>query len=61
MKKILILLAFAIAAVSCGNRHTALLPNISGKAGEIIVVMDKNNWEGQLGNDVRTLLGSDCP
>ena len=61
MKKILIILAFAIAAVSCGNRHAALLPNISGKAGEIIVVMDKNNWEGQLGNDVRALLGSDCP
>lgn len=61
MKKILILLAVAIAAVSCGNRRTALLPNISGKAGEIIVVMDKANWEGQLGNDVRELLGSDCP
>ena len=44
----------------CKGSRT-LLPNVSGKAGEVIVVLDKANWEGDLGNDVRELLASDCP
>lgn len=39
----------------------ALLPNVSGKAGEVIVVIDKDNWEGALGTAVRDLLACDCP
>ena len=50
----------ALAIVSCKPTKT-LLPNVSGKAGEVIVVIDKNNWEGNLGNEVREVLGSDCP
>ena len=38
-----------------------LLPSVSGKAGEIIVVMEKPDWEDALGNDVRELLACDCP
>ena len=54
------LVIMALAIVSCKPTKT-LLPNVSGKAGEVIVVIDKNNWEGKLGNDVREVLGSDCP
>lgn len=46
---------------SCNNSSSKLMPNVSGKAGEIIVVMDKAGWEGNLGNGVRELLASDCP
>lgn len=60
MKKIFFILSSLIAIVGCGNSK-ALLPNVSGKAGEIIVVIDKNDWEGTLGNDVRELLACDCP
>ena len=60
MKKIFFILSSLIAIVGCGNSK-ALLPNVSGKAGEIIVVIDKNDWEGALGNDVRELLACDCP
>ena len=60
MKKIFFILSSLIAIVGCGNSK-ALLPNVSGKAGEIIVVIDKNDWEGSLGNDVRELLACDCP
>ena len=60
MKKILLLCAALLALASCKNTK-ALLPNVSGKAGEIIVVIDKADWEGNLGTKVRDLLACDCP
>ncbi len=65
MKRIasyLILLAAAVSALSCGSSdRKVLLPNVSGKAGEVLVIMDKDNWEGNLGNAARELLTMDCP
>ena len=67
MKRILkyIVLALAAAAVltSCSEekRKKALLPNISGKAGEVIVVINKADWEGAVGNALRDSLACDCP
>lgn len=65
MKRILSLIAIAAAAVaaiscSCAPKK-ALLPTISGKAGEVIVIINKPDWEGALGNELRELLASDCP
>ena len=46
----------------CGGRSSAkLLPNVSGKAGEILVVIDKDTWEGNTGIELRSLLECDCP
>ena len=47
MKFMAIALAAMIALASCSEekKRKALLPNISGKAGEVIVVIDKGNWE----------------
>ena len=67
MKRFLTYLAAAIAAVltiaSCSDdkRKKALLPNISGKAGEVIVVIDKGLWEGAVGTVLRDTLTADCP
>lgn len=61
MKKILGLLFVALSLVGCGGRREALLPNVSGKAGEVIVVMKKADWEGALGAATRDLLACDCP
>ncbi len=60
MKKILLAIAALLALASCKNTK-ALLPNVSGKAGEIIVVIEKADWEGNLGTKVRDLLACDCP
>lgn len=55
-------IALFLAAVSCSSgKQKALLPNVSGKAGEVIIAMDKDNWEGDLGNEVRYVLGGDTP
>ena len=58
------MLMAALIVASCGGSKKPsrkLLPNVSGKAGEVIVVMDKTPWEGSLGGEVRELLASDCP
>ncbi len=58
---LLCLLAFLPA---CGNKNASrnkLLPNVSGKAGEIIVVIDKDSWEGGPGAALRGFLSGDCP
>ena len=60
MKRITILLV-ALAVFAGCKTTKALLPNVSGKAGEVIVVIEKADWEGDLGNDVRELLACDCP
>ena len=59
---ILIALA-ALCAVSCNHNKTrkALLPNISGKPGEIIVVISKGDWEGAPGTVLRDSLACDFP
>lgn len=66
MKHFLTYLAIAAAALltimSCSEekRKKALLPNISGKAGEVIVVINKNDWEGGVGAVLRDTLARDC-
>ena len=65
MKKIfssglLVLLASVIFVSGCKGTK-ALLPNVSGKACEIMVVIDKDYWEGPLGDEVRLVLADEVP
>ncbi|MGN0202527.1 MAG: DUF4837 family protein [Candidatus Cryptobacteroides sp.] len=63
MKKINTMLLFAAllsGLVSCKTGGKALLPNVSGKAGEVVVVIDKDCWEGTLGTEIKSLLARDC-
>lgn len=66
MKRIFTYIAMALVTmmtVSCNTQKTkkALLPNISGKAGEVIVVINKSDWEGAVGTVIRDTLTTDCP
>ena len=66
MKRILTYCAaalLALCAISCNEQKTrkALLPNISGKPGEVIVVINKGDWEGALGTVLRDSLACDFP
>lgn len=53
----------ALCAISCNDskKRKALLPNISGKPGEIIVVINKAEWEGAMGTVLRDSLTHDFP
>ena len=64
MRRIVSILAAALTIVglaSCSGSGKALLPNVSGKAGEVIVVIERADWESALGDEVRDLLAADCP
>lgn len=59
----LFVIAASVAMVSCGKNKNrqSLLPNVSGKAGEVIVVLDRDSWEGAIGNELRETLACECP
>ena len=60
--KITALVAMVAALAGCKSHSRGpLLPNVSGKAGEIVVVIDRENWEGEVGNAIREILATDCP
>ena len=63
MRYRILALAFAmLALVGCKNNKKAnLLPNVSGKAGEILVVIERQQWEGNLGVAIRDVLAQDTP
>ena len=55
-------MAIVFAVSSCKSAPKGkLLPNVSGKAGEIILVIDRENWEGNIGSAFREILSSDTP
>ena len=60
MKFQTLLFTLAMAALaSCGNSSlTRTLPNVSGTAGEVLVVMNKALWDGGVGEATREQLGA---
>jgi len=54
-----ILILISIVLFSCegeqsgGKKSSSLLPKASGRAGEMIVVMDSVQWKGELGDAIR--------
>ena len=62
MKKVLVLALALLMVVACKPKdRKTYLPNVSGKAGEVVVVLNKAGWDGDLGQTVRETLGADCP
>ena len=60
--KILAAVALVLALSGCkqGGKR-ALLPNVSGKAGEVLVTIEREQWEGNLGVAIRDALAADTP
>ena len=65
MKTLRTILTFAIAlllAVSCKNgEKQKYMPNITGKPGEVLIVLDKGEWESELGTAISESLSEDFP
>ncbi len=54
-------LIFILSLSSCvnnGGGGGSMLPNVSGSTGEVVIVLDKAKWEGQLGDKVREVLAA---
>ena len=54
------LIALFAIVVGCKPAPT-LLPNVSGKAGEVLCVIEKADWDGALGESVRRVLEDEYP
>jgi hypothetical protein len=54
------MIASTCLLLACNN-GPQLKPQVSGKAGEVGIVMDKPNWEGELGAAFREVLAADFP
>lgn len=66
LKTALLLTMSAIMLSSCGNNkkskdRTDYLPNITGNSGEVLVVINKGYWEGELGSTLRKILAGEYP
>lgn len=59
---LLIIVAAGFFAQSCKfTGGPQLMPNVSGKAGEVVVVIGKGDWEGEAGASLRSILAMDEP
>lgn len=63
MKRVLwALLACVLVFTGCKSKSKrTLLPNVSGKAGEVMVVIERADWEADLGVAIRDALAMDTP
>ena len=62
MKRLLWALAACVVAFTgCKSNNRNLLPNVSGKAGEVLVVIERSEWESDLGVAIREVLSGDTP
>lgn len=51
--QILVILLIGIIVLSCDQGSTVMHKNITGRAGEMVVVISKENWEGTPGQTIR--------
>jgi len=62
MKKLFIFLSIVtILFASCEGDATKLLPNVSGAAGEVVLVIEPNQWSSESGELFRKKLSQPCP
>ena len=62
ISRLMVLVACVLSLLGCkqGDKKN-LLPNVSGKAGEVLVVIERDQWEGNLGVAIRDVLAIDTP
>lgn len=63
MRKLsLTFIAFTILITSCkDNNKSALLPNVTGKSGEVVLVIEADQWNSNVGIAFRKILSQEYP
>ena len=59
--KFMILAIAAFLTMSCKDDGTLIKQNVGGKAGEIIIVANKAQWDTEPGNELRNILAAQYP
>ena len=53
-------IVFTILFTACNSKREPMLPNITGKAGEVVIVIGEKQWENETGRIFRETLGADA-
>ena len=63
MKKIaFLLIPFIILLESCKDKDpSSSLPNVTGRAGEVVLVINNEYWDAQIGQEFKKLFIAACP
>jgi len=59
MKQIAIVIVFSIILISCNSKNERALPNVKGKAYELTVVIEKNNWNDIPGRLIKSVFNKE--
>ncbi|MGF1586896.1 MAG: DUF4837 family protein [Bacteroidales bacterium] len=57
----LIFVTIVVALASCRGDRTPLLPNVTGRAGEVVLVMNAPIWETEAGKSIGLVLNDEHP
>lgn len=61
LNQLLLVTVILLGLNSCNEGGMKLKQNVSGKAGEIVVVVDKSAWETEIGAELKSFLAKDYP
>lgn len=59
--KLIVLALAAVISASCNDTSQLVKQNVGGKAGEIIIVANKAEWESEPGSELRSILATPYP
>ena len=57
MKRIILLFSVAFLLISCGGNDKIILRDSIGKLNKVMVVANINNWNGDIGKEIRNSFG----
>ncbi len=61
IKQIFISFILLFVVASCKTDNSSLMPNVTGKAGEVVVVMEQGYWDGDPGRIMKNTLSEEVP
>ena len=63
VKKFLLSLLIVSTFISCNNKKSKIgvLPTVNGRAGEVLLVLEKNYWNGEIGTKFKDILRKEVP
>lgn len=64
LKIALAIILTALIAFSCkenGKNKAIFMPSVTGKAGDVLIVIEKPYWESEIGSGLRTTLAAEYP
>lgn len=57
----LLTVAISLFLAGCGGKDSDNLPRATGKAGEILLIMDSLQWNGRVGAEIKKILRAEVP